>query len=51
MALGMQVPHFIPNMLTKWHIQFLLILVVIQFLSPEMFEFKYFIPACSRTQF
>jgi hypothetical protein len=39
MLLGMRVPHFIPNNLTKWHIQFLLILVVILFLGHTMLEF------------
>jgi hypothetical protein len=37
--LGMHTPHVIPEELTKWHIQFLLILAVISFLGHAMLEF------------
>jgi hypothetical protein len=39
MELGMHVPHFIVDVLTKWHIQLLHILAAIVFLSPIKFEF------------
>jgi hypothetical protein len=39
MKIGMHAPHVIPDLLTKWHISFLLILGVISYLSSAMFEF------------
>jgi hypothetical protein len=39
MKLGMHTPHAIPDVLTKWHIQFMHILTTIAFLSPARFEF------------
>jgi hypothetical protein len=39
MNLGMDPPHIIPDVLTKWHIQLLHILEVISFLSPLITEF------------
>jgi hypothetical protein len=35
----MHTPHAIPDPLTKWHIQILLGLQVVSFLSPAMIEF------------
>jgi hypothetical protein len=35
----MQTPHVIPDLLTKWHIQILLGLQVVPFLSSTIFEF------------
>jgi hypothetical protein len=35
----MHAPHVIPGVLTKWHIQILLRLAVVPFLSSVMFEF------------
>jgi hypothetical protein len=37
--LVMQTPYAIPDLLTKWHIPFLFILVVLTYLSSVMFEF------------
>jgi hypothetical protein len=39
MKLDMSSPYVIPDLLTKWHILFLLILVVISYLSSAMLEF------------
>jgi hypothetical protein len=39
MKLGMSAPYVIPDLLTKWNIQFLLILVVIPFLGHVMLDF------------
>jgi hypothetical protein len=36
---GMHIPHFILGVLTKWHIQIVLLLVAASFLSSDMFEF------------
>jgi hypothetical protein len=39
MKLGISAPHVIPDLLTKWHITFLLILAFISYLSSAIFEF------------
>jgi hypothetical protein len=39
MELGMHSPHVILDVLTKWHIQILLLLAAVSFLSSVMFEF------------
>jgi hypothetical protein len=39
MKFGLHTPQVIPNVLTKWHIQLLHILVAIIFLGPAGFEF------------
>jgi hypothetical protein len=39
MKFVMRTPHVIPNLLTKWHIQIILGLYVVPFLSSAMIEF------------
>jgi hypothetical protein len=39
MKLGMQAPYVIPDPLTKWYVPFMLILVVMSYLSSSIFEF------------
>jgi hypothetical protein len=39
MKFVMHTPCVIPDLVTKWHIQILLCLVVVPFLSSVMFEF------------
>jgi hypothetical protein len=39
MKFGMHIPHVILGVLTKWHIQFMLLLAVVSFLSSDMFKF------------
>jgi hypothetical protein len=39
MGLSMDILHLIPDVLTKLHIQIILILTAILFLSPARFEF------------
>jgi hypothetical protein len=39
LKLGMRAPYIIPDLLIKWHIPFLLILVVISYLSTTIFNF------------
>jgi hypothetical protein len=40
MKLGMRAPYVIPDLLTKWHIPFLLILAVISYLSTAYLNFN-----------
>jgi hypothetical protein len=51
MTLRMHVPHLIPDMLTKWHIQLLHILEVIPFLRHAIFEFYKFIPVFAGAEY
>jgi hypothetical protein len=39
MKFGMHIPHVILGVLTKWHIQIMLLLTVVSFLRSDMFEF------------
>jgi hypothetical protein len=36
---GMHIPHVILGVLTKWHIQIMLLLAAVSFLRSDMFEF------------
>jgi hypothetical protein len=47
----MHIPHVVLDLLTKWHIQILLLLAVVPFLSSAMLEFWSSIPACLRLNF
>jgi hypothetical protein len=39
MKFGMHIPHVILGGHTKWHIQIMLLLAAVSFLSSDMFEF------------